>query len=400
MKKLLLSAFAALTVMTAAAQSYRPFEGEAKSLVYNKYQPMSVKQDLNTENITLKDYSTVKAAIKQMAPAQNDIYGKYIETSFDDVVACTATELSSYVETDENNIETEYVKMVVGDGYAEIYGIYDPETGVINCGAQYCYDHEKYGKFVIYGLDDEFKTLNELSFTVQDDGSIWLDQPMFVIIMDDYSEQVESTQVWNFGFGTQLSKVNATENTAASLLSGGSFQDWEYRDFDVAVEDLESSVNVYGFEGLGLVSIDVNEDGTVSMSTGQDLIYMPESYDPDGVYGNEHIIGVTETEDNKIRINDDATEVTGTISGNTINIPGYFAIASNPDNNGARYWVGYFHNATITLNEGSFAAGIEELRPTVEDRLKNTKTYNIMGQQVDKNAKGIVIVNGKKYLNK
>ena len=32
--------------------------------------------------------------------------------------------------------------------------------------------------------------------------------------------------------------------------------------------------------------------------------------------------------------------------------------------------------------------------------VKNAKTYNIMGQQVNRATKGLVIRNGKKFLNK
>ena len=61
--------------------------------------------------------------------------------------------------------------------------------------------------------------------------------------------------------------------------------------------------------------------------------------------------------------------------------------------------------STITLNTGNFLAagttGIEEIGVTREEKIKNTKTYNLMGQQVNRaTAKGLLIRDGKKYINK
>lgn len=54
--------------------------------------------------------------------------------------------------------------------------------------------------------------------------------------------------------------------------------------------------------------------------------------------------------------------------------------------------------STLKLLSGSGSTGITEINTDKAD--VNAPAYNIAGQRVNKNAKGIVIINGKKYVNK
>ena len=61
---------------------------------------------------------------------------------------------------------------------------------------------------------------------------------------------------------------------------------------------------------------------------------------------------------------------------------------------------------TITLNEGNYllggnGTGIDNVSTTLAERVKNSKTYNLMGQQVNRmESKGLLIRDGKKYIKK
>lgn len=97
------------------------------------------------------------------------------------------------------------------------------------------------------------------------------------------------------------------------------------------------------------------------------------------------------------------TDIKGTISGNTITFDNIFINCSDLTEDGYGLFDGYYRlGSTITLNEGNYTAtGIEEIGVTREEKIKNTKTYNLMGQQVNRaTAKGLLIRDGKKYIKK
>ncbi|MDY4731211.1 MAG: hypothetical protein SO294_02005, partial [Prevotella sp.] len=65
------------------------------------------------------------------------------------------------------------------------------------------------------------------------------------------------------------------------------------------------------------------------------------------------------------------------------------------------YSMGWFGGVTISLDKDfQITAGIENVNNTVESKIKNAKTFNIMGQRVNSNAKGLIIRDGKKFLKK
>lgn len=66
---------------------------------------------------------------------------------------------------------------------------------------------------------------------------------------------------------------------------------------------------------------------------------------------------------------------------------------------GKSYWL--FHDsAQIGFGGYEFTAGSAGINDITTDVDKNAPKYNLAGQRVDKNYKGVVIQNGKKYMNK
>ena len=74
----------------------------------------------------------------------------------------------------------------------------------------------------------------------------------------------------------------------------------------------------------------------------------------------------------------------------------YYAVASNNDADGAAYSMGWCCNTWIETDpvEG---AGISDVKTNAKSTVK---TYNLMGQEVNASAKGLIIRDGKKMLNK
>ena len=74
----------------------------------------------------------------------------------------------------------------------------------------------------------------------------------------------------------------------------------------------------------------------------------------------------------------------------------YYAVASNNDADGAAYSMGWCCNTWIETDpvEGT---GISDVKTNAKSTVK---TYNLMGQEVNANAKGLIIRDGKKMLNK
>lgn len=166
-------------------------------------------------------------------------------------------------------------------------------------------------------------------------------------------------------------------------------------------------MNVYGFCGLGCVALDIDDELNVSISAGQPIYVNPNVTTEEDIatYGQYfyvvgcNIVGTSLIPDyNKV--------VPGKLSGNTITLSEYLLFRSRNDAEDMGYSLGAVADGlTITLNDGNFLAagttGIEEIGVTREEKIKNTKTYNLMGQQVNRaTAKGLLIRDGKKYIKK
>ena len=288
----------------------------------------------------------------------------------------------------------------MANGYATVVGEYDEAAGTITCGSQYVYEDTKngWGRFVIYGIDSEDKLTEDLSFTVDDNGVITCDQAGFYIAMPEYEG---GKYAWTLGYEWVISPVNGVHSFAVNQNNQG----WkDITDVPVAVDDAGFFVDVYNFLSMGYVSMDVNDDCTVSMPVGQPMIpcaYVSQSIDT-SVYGEFFILYGTTSEDGESwGLDLEATDIKGKIEGNTLYFEQLFPVLTLLDEESAGYSMGWFGGVTIALDKDfQIAAGIEDVNNTVESKIKNAKTFNIMGQRVNSNAKGLIIRDGKKFLKK
>lgn len=412
MKKLLLFVCAVITAISADAQYYlTPTSSLDKNIVTAKRfsKSSNINSSIEADNLSnIKNMDEVISSLSK-APAQSDLYGNYIEDHMGDFHECYNAELKAYESTEEG-VTTTYVQFDIFNGYASVLGIYDANTGKITIPLQYCYNHETYGQFALYAIVEEegalYYSTDPITFTVEEDGSLTLDQAGLSVRMLEGDYQGSSWDVFIGGYSLYPT------NAVYSGTRNGRITNNEWVDFTVPVyvEDYEFSVNVYGFAENGCATIDINDDGTVSVATGQPLasLYLQDENEY-ATYGETlNLVAVEQYTDpatgkGMIRRNYNQETISGTISGNTITLNEYFAIASKPDADGLAYhntW--HSDGTTITLDEGNYiASGIEEVTMTREEKIKNTKTYNIMGQQVDRaKAKGLLIRDGKKYIKK
>ena len=398
MRKYLLFVFAAISALSANAQTAKAIADNSsfKSVVFGRIQnaPKKLNGHATVETtVAAKDMSALKAKI-QKAPALTDIYGTYIEDADVEVMhECDSATITEYKDPEDGKT---YVNITFAQGWADIIGTYDAETGIINCGPQYCGSYDKYGKFAIYGFTiDEQDNINlseELSFQVNEDKSLSLIQENYIILMPEYTEQPNA--IWLYSFEPSFYRANG--RMYESTVINGEWTDVEYPIF---IEDYEFSVNVYNFLGISSVSMDINDDLTVSLATGQNVTTTPSSADKD-IYGDYIYICGVAIEGQQIKRDYDATEIKGQLIGNNIIFDTYYALTSDHDADGAAYG-SWHHQPVFSLTEGNFiATGIKEVTATREEMVKNAKTYNIMGQQVNRATKGLVIRNGKKFLNK
>lgn len=399
MKKLLLFACAALTSMTVGAQT------ELVSIT--KLAHNNVKEAVIAEKT-----STINNAVAT-APALDAIVGNYTETSSDgELITCSPATIS---------IDGTNVKMVFANDAVTATGTYDAATGIINIGEQDCgskTDSRGTWEFTVRGLaaiNEDAGTLSttkELSFTVDEDGNIDCNQLGYFIGVKkftalpgtSYKDGQYDGATWTWAAEPRFIPCNGVQK---GHQNGRNTNGWEEFSNSVSIEDYEYSVNVYNYCEMGCLSIDVNEDGTVSIAMGQPMADLGFNTQEDiDNFGKYLCIRGVDLKGDGISTNLDKETSVGTISGNTITITEYTRMTSliSPDQ---RWYTGnwYADGMTITLNTGNFKGaqtnGIEVVKPTLEERAKNSKTYNLMGQQVNRvTAKGLLIRDGKKYINK
>lgn len=401
MKKFLLLSCAALATVTANAQDYKMANidfGKTQSMAMKAITPSPKKSNMEITpalKSAVKDMSAIKNKMAK-APAMSNLDGDYIEhylgVGYSQDYTFTQAGAVATAEQDGKKL----VQLTMANGYATVVGEYDEATGAINCGAQYCYEDTKngWGRFAIYGIDSEDQIVEDLSFTVDDNGTISCDQAGFYIAMPEYED---GKYAWTFGKEWVISPVNGVHSFAVDQNEG-----WkDITDVPVAVDDAGFFVDVYNFLSMGYVGMDVNDDCTVSMPVGQPLYPVSPSIDKD-VYGEFFIIYGTKSDDGESwGVDFDAQDIKGKIEGNTLYFEQLFPVFTLFDEQSSGYSMGWFGGVTISLDKDfQITAGIENVNNTVESKIKNTKTFNIMGQRVNSDAKGLIIRDGKKFLKK
>lgn len=422
MKKLLLLVAVAMTAVVANAQFAAQAEmakvranqfkvAESVPFLQHKMK-CNVAGELKTDR-----FSAVREAIangtatpsKRMfkAPSQTSLYGSYIESTMEygaDLYNVGQPALSAYEYEGETYVFIEGLLQ----GYADVLAEYDEATGTLDAsGGQVCYVNEKYGEMLLLSMhegDDE-NVYGDVTFTVGDDGNITLDQEGLYVYMNEGEFQGEC---WTAGLYTMLSRPNGT---AGGYFSTNKWDDTN--DGPIYVEEMDDQVTIFNFDTAegngGAISLFLNEDGTGevpnlqmvgtgSTTTGdyffQTVFVDEEGYlnqDPDESHSTPILWGNMKNGDKIVYFGYETEEQIA--EGQGMYTPAYNVVMS--ENN---YWWGHWMYALRYQWTPASTDAITNVAKDVNPAMN--KVYNLAGQQVRKDVKGIVISNGKKYLNK
>lgn len=439
MKKFLLSFAAAIMVATGASAQ------KISSLnALRGYQP----ENLKLEKVAKKcdNLSITKNVAKKNAKRAEDasIEGVYILNAgnFDDDFTKSSM-FSLYFEDGSINLDQyednpEFTYNVVLEDFtlagATVYGLY--EDGQILIPMQTIFTHSTYKEIVISGGyrsgESNLGYGKALILNVYDDGTMDVDEDIedesddattgWVSFIPNYvdSETGEEGGLWDYGFDLAAMKPNATMSyeTSGKLL-GGTGSGWASVEKRVYVEDWGSEIVVSNFLGLCPISITINDDGTCEIPLPQDVDdYDYERYDNSYAYGRMRLLGVYSDEEGYIHIDYDAESLEGRALDSgfvfyslryneedgkyyyTSDIWPYICVGTAGDMSSEAtypYVMGYVFGMDIFYDEVEDAEGISTINA---NKTTGTKTFNLMGQQVTRNGKGLFIRNGKKFVRK
>ena len=440
MKKFLLTSVAAFVVVLAANAQFARVAQLTKGFAYNN--------DVKLEKAMTKDYHPfVSQKLNAHRAATASIDGDYIlnadnfEGDFTESSSFTVVSQSGTITLDqyENNPEFQYNVVLNDFSYAgaKVYGNYNAAQGFIEIPVQTIFTHPTYKEIVISGGYRKGETNvgygKSIILLVNEDGTMDIDEDIeeegdyattgFVSFIPNYEEP----GLWNYGFDIAVLPTNATMNySTTSTMMGGTGNGWAKTSKRVNVEDLQSEWVVNNFLGLTPVSITLNEDNTCYITLGQKMY----DYDRDEPYGYFRLVGISIDGDYIVRnyektqfngfwtkgyaqffktehkeawdeTDPETGEVTHHEEGDYFiddddNYVRYVAVATANDDEGAAYQLGYACNIFIEVDEAQ-GSGISETKASAQS---NGKAFNLMGQEVYGNAKGLIIRDGKKFLNK
>lgn len=441
MKKSLLIAVAAVMVTLGAnAQVAR---------VAQKTMGYAYQNDFKLENVMTKEYQAPVSKKLTTRRAASTIDGDYIlnadnfEADFTASTSFTVASQSGTITLDMYDGAPSFEYNVVLNDFsyagAVVYGKYDAEKGIIEIPVQTIFTHDTYKEIVISGGyrkgTDNVGYGKEIYLIVNEDGSMDIDEDVeeegdeatigWVSFLPNY----EDGGLWNYGFDIAVMKPNATlyyTTTGKSL--GGNGSSWAKVTKRVAVEDYGEELVINGFLGLAPVSVTVNADGTCKMPFGQEMDeYDYEEYDNSYAYGRMRLVGCV-IDGNSILRDYEKEFLNGFVSTDQTGAKSYdFYKVEYKDaweDESGSHDAGYYYNdddpnycryycvATAAGPEGAYgmgwccntwletdapATGISNVKTTAKS---NVKTYNLMGQEVNASAKGLIIRDGKKLINK
>lgn len=409
MKKFLLMGCAALATLTVSAQKLAQPSVDVQGInlksVVVKSAAERKPQISNLKGIApvAKTFTPVKGNVAKAAPAS--LSGVFIE----DYIADDFHKTDSVViapanaQDEEGNTYNTQLLFYCGSAFtpSTVYGQYDASTSTLTvpCG-QVAQTNETYGEITIYAFSGN-NYVENMTFDVSDNGILYLNEDGYQTIFtyngsNYYYKNAESAQL----------VPQTGEITFQSRATGS----WAEYTSAVAVVDNEYTLDVYNAFDLGslnlygtCISIDVNDDGSYSLPVAQNIYALSDlssSADTDtyGEYLYLHGATTTYKEDGTVTasLDESVTSYTGqTTSDGSILFDVYLPTISKLDADGAAYgWWNY--GMLITPSDPT---GINNV---AADQVKahDSKTYNLAGQVVGKAYKGIVIKNGKKFIQK
>ncbi len=437
MKKSLLAASLVMAALSASAQI-------PSIQRMGKVVPGKIEKNL-TSQIEAKTPAVKRNKVKANAEAASSVAGEYVlnynnwDGDFTECMMFTVKNETGTITLDyvENKPTFDYNVVLEGFTYSDAvaYGYYNEEDGTISIPPQVICNIMQYGdKKIDYGpvlltgcTGAAGDGIDEVGYEIvleQGEGGIMefsSDLYGWCSMLPEY-ETGESA--WNYGFEPRLLPVNSVMEYASSgsYFNGGQKGWVDGLTTKVNVEDYGVSVIVNNFLGLCPIEIEILEDGSCRTENCQKVIdyeleepylcymlmagkadgnYLVPDVDAEYIYGNLFertdgsqfigLFGIEPDDQGNMKYADDPFP--------------YVRVGSYLDADNAAYTLGWLHGISIDLpTSGSGddkTTGIVNANESRIQKVKNTKAYNLMGQEVDyRNSKGVIVLNGKKYIAK
>ena len=292
---------------------------------------------------------------------------------------------------------------------------YDEEAGTLTIPqGQVVWDNpDAYGACAIYGFDGEEgeEFYCDLVFEKDENGNFFMTNKGYqVLIVNEESEYynyclVEGTEVAFY-------QPNGTCTFQAPTKT-----DYQEVTSNVYIEDYGEEMSVYGmfsYAGDASVTSIRIEDNKAYIDSDQQVDsedqseYIKKNYNLEGDFGYLRFVVWLEKVGEEYYISTDDSDVNnfaygysaylpGDIVDNTITFHGYFTFATDYVDGAGALNYGNFKGLKLEMFKDN-TEGISEVKTNVAS---STKTFNLMGQQVNRaNVKGIVIRDGKKLMMK
>lgn len=420
MKKFLLLAATAMIAMAADAN----VKFDVKTMAPKEVKSMSSVSDMLYSGKSMQK-SPKKAATTETI--------SFVEVSYDwlkdedgtSYNVCNSVDITKIGGNVKYNGEEFGLVTIEGlcQGYATVSGYMNDEKIVIPKN-DYCYEYEGYGKMyldVALIVDDELVYKEGDIVFVKNKYGLWsLEEEnaygMVIRMTGDYAEYV-----WNYSPRCNLAQANGIEFGYYSLGEWTEYQNPIYVEQSEEGDEIHI-FNFYGaYNGAHLVMYPNPEDeenpNSVLIPTWQIMAATNSNSHDQETYGYNFHILACDIVDESIKVNVEAEYINAEFvdicdENGEILIPQdkcisyvedqYSAIFTNFDEEGRGYYLGRQTAITFVLTDGSsfIAKSGESSIQNVTSEKKDVKYFNLMGQQVDKNYKGLVISNGVKAIQK
>lgn len=429
MKKFLLMSCAALATLTINAAD---LTGVAPTMQVNAQQSLVFKsvdhkpfKEINGRTIETKAIKpVVMKAAAQPAKAAELPYQNYVSVAqnYEESYTCDSVHVEAANVTDEEG-NTYNVKINFLRDYAQdVYGVYDEDAQTLTIPAgQVCYTNDTYGDMTIAGLSagETSGSYNvvDITFDVDPtDGTLMQQEDGYAVLIQ---EGTYAGYAWISDFGNiQWYPMNAYFTYMMSTNNG-----WTGTTTGAAVVDNGNSIDVYnafniasifnyqGYNGA-CISMDIDESaGTCTVKMGQNVYAGQEIYGSDWsnkaeTYGEYWTLVGCAVDKTAGQISTDRTieSMTGKYSAQTgykaaglTDTYDYYRIASGADSDGAAY--GLWCYGMLVEWGDLIVAGVDGVTVN-KPATTNSNIYNLNGQLVGKDFKGLVIKNGKKMIQK
>ena len=328
--------------------------------------------------------------------------------------------------TEVNEVDGDVTYNVYINGFSKyvfkVYGIYDATAGTLTVPVgQVVWDNpDAYGACAIFGYNENDEYFSDLVFQEDNEGNFELTNDGYeVVIVNEESQWynyyiVDETEVMYYKPNATFT-YQAPTSTSYKSVTGSAY-----------VEDYGEELNVYGlFSYVGdasITSIQLNADGEARIYSDQQVDsedqsdYVKENYGVEGDFGYiRFVMWLNVVSEDEIYLATEDTPDANLAYGYSAYLPGkvdeskakidfspyIFTFATAYVNGVGALNYGQFKGLNIELTNGKtfeIVTGINNVKADTAN--KTAKTYNLMGQEVNANTKGLIIRDGKKFVNK